>query len=114
MMKSNKAGLNPSEVTVVSGLSDIVPDAIVSRTLVKNKAGTVTFFAFAAGQELSKHSAPFDALVHITDGQAVIVIDDTEYSVGAGELILMPANIPHAVRADNDFKMMLTLLKEAE
>ena len=106
-------GLTPAEATNVSGLSQVVDDAIVSRIIMKNSVGNVTLFAFSAGQELSKHSAPFDALVHLIEGQAIIVIDETEHVVEAGEMILMPANIPHAVRAEQDFKMVLIMLKDS-
>ena len=112
-MTATKKGLAPAEVTKVAQLSEVVPDSIVSRIVMKNDAGNVTFFAFSAGQELSKHSAPFDALVQVIEGQAQIIIDETEHTVAAGEAILMPADIPHAVRADEDFKMVLTMLKDA-
>ncbi len=106
-------GLAPAEATKVAELSQVVDESIVSRIIMKNGAGNVTFFAFSAGQELSKHSAPFDALVHLIEGQAIITIDEIEHTVEAGEMIVMPANIPHAVRADQDFKMILIMLKEA-
>ena len=112
-MTAKKTGLAPAEVATVAQLSEAVPDSIVSRIVMKNDAGNVTFFAFSAGQELSKHSAPFDALVQVIEGRAQIIIDETEHTVEAGEMILMPADIPHAVRADADFKMLLTMLKDA-
>lgn len=86
-------------------------NAIVSRTLIKADAGTVTLFAFDKGQELSEHTAPFDALVHVLDGEAEIRINQDTYSVGAGELLIMPANEPHALRAGQAFKMLLTMIK---
>ena len=112
-MATNKTGLAPAEVTQVPQLCEVAEDSIVSRIVMKNGAGNVTFFAFSAGQELSKHSAPFDALIQIVSGTAQVIIDETEYTVETGEMILMPANIPHAVRADHDFKMILTMLKDA-
>ena len=86
-------------------------DAVVSRTLVKTDAGTVTLFAFGKGQELSEHTTPFDALVHVLDGEAKIRINQDTYSVGEGELLIMPANEPHALGAIEPFKMLLTMIK---
>ena len=86
-------------------------DAVVSRTLIKTDAGTVTLFAFDKGQELSEHTTPFDALVHVLDGEAEIRINQDTYSVGAGELLIMPANEPHALRAVKQFKMLLIMIK---
>ena len=85
--------------------------AIVSKTLIDKEPGTVTLFSFAANQGLSEHSAPFDALVQILDGKAEIRIGGTPHLVSAGEAILMPANIPHALRAQPQFKMLLTMIK---
>lgn len=86
-------------------------DAIVSRTIIKSDAGNVTLFAFAKGQELSEHTAPFDALVHILDGKAEIRINQVVHAVNAGELLIMPANEPHALKAIQPFKMLLTMIK---
>ena len=86
-------------------------DAVVSRTLTKSDAGTVTLFAFDKGQELSEHTAPFDALVHVLDGEAEVRINQDAYSVREGELLIMPANEPHALRAVESFKMLLTMIK---
>jgi len=86
-------------------------DAVVSRTLIKSAAGTVTVFAFDAGQELSEHTAPFDALVYVLDGEAEVRINQDVHSVKTGELITMPANEPHALRAVQPFKMLLTMIK---
>jgi quercetin dioxygenase-like cupin family protein len=86
-------------------------DAIVSRTLIKSDAGNVTLFAFAVGQELSEHTAPFDALVHVLDGMAEIRINQEVHVVNAGELLIMPANEPHALKAVEPFKMLLTMIK---
>ncbi len=85
--------------------------AVVSRTLINQKTGTVTLFAFDAGQELSEHTAPYDALVQVLDGETEIVIADLHYQLGAGDLIIMPANDPHAVKALTKFKMMLTMIR---
>ena len=85
--------------------------AVVSKTLVDRKIGTITLFAFAAGQGLSEHTAPFDAVVQIIDGEARITISGTDYTVGSGEMIIMPANQPHSLHADVAFKMMLVMIR---
>jgi len=87
------------------------PDAVVSKTVLNKKTGTVTLFSFDKGQGLSEHTAPFDALVQIVDGNAVIIIDKKEYELKAGEFIVMPASIPHALQARESFKMLLTMIK---
>jgi len=86
--------------------------SIVSRTIIDRKAGTVTLFAFDAGQKLSEHSTPYDALVHIVDGEAVITIGGTPQTVAAGSMLIMPADVPHAVAAEKRFKMVLTMVRE--
>jgi len=95
-------------------LADLVeyqPGAIVSREILKTKTGSVTLFAFDAGQGLSEHTAPFDALVQVLDGEAEISIAGKRHRVRAGETILMPAQKPHALKAVSRFKMMLTMLR---
>lgn len=89
----------------------IQEDAVVSRTLIKSDAGTVTLFAFDQNQELSEHTAPFDALVHVLEGVVEIRIAQEIYRVAKGELLTMPANIPHALKAIEPFKMILTMIK---
>jgi quercetin dioxygenase-like cupin family protein len=86
-------------------------DAVVSRTLINQKTGTVTLFAFDAGQELSEHTAPYDALVQVLDGETEISIAGQPYHLKAGDAIIMPANDPHAVKASTKFKMMLTMIR---
>ncbi len=85
--------------------------SIVSRQITKAEAGNVTLFAFDAGQELSEHTAPFDALVHVIEGQAEIYISGQPFKVGANEAIIMPADQPHAVKAPQRFKMLLTMIR---
>lgn len=85
--------------------------AVVSRTLVNQKTGTVTLFAFDAGQELSEHTAPYDALVEVLDGETVITIAGWPFDLKAGEVIIMPAHQPHAVQAVTKFKMVLTMIR---
>lgn len=85
--------------------------AVVSRTLVNQKTGTVTLFAFDAGQELSEHTTPYAALVQVLDGEAEITISGKPFRLKAGDLIIMPANDPHALKAMTKFKMMLTMIR---
>jgi quercetin dioxygenase-like cupin family protein len=85
--------------------------AVVSRTLLKRGGGTVTLFAFDEGQSLSEHTAPFDAIAHVLEGEAVITIAGTPLTVRGGEMVLMPAGQPHAVHAPARFKMVLTMLR---
>jgi len=85
--------------------------AVVSRALVSKPAGTVTLFAFDTGEGLSEHTAPYDALVHVLEGEAEVSIAAQEHLVKAGCVILMPANVPHALRAPMPFKMMLTMIR---
>jgi quercetin dioxygenase-like cupin family protein len=85
--------------------------AVVSRTLVNKKTGTVTLFAFDAGEGLSEHTAPFDALVYLLDGEAEVTISGKSHHLKTGEMILMPAGEPHALKAAQQFKMMLTMIK---
>jgi quercetin dioxygenase-like cupin family protein len=85
--------------------------SVVSRTLMKKEAGTVTLFAFAAGEGLSEHTAPYDAMVHVLDGAAEVTISGETVTVGQGEMVIMPANEPHALKAAVPFKMMLIMLR---
>jgi quercetin dioxygenase-like cupin family protein len=85
--------------------------SVVSRTLKKNEGGTVTLFSFDTGQGLSEHSAPFDAIVQILDGEAELTIGGKTITAVAGEMVIMPANIPHALEAKKRFKMMLIMVK---
>ena len=92
-------------------VADYQEGAIVSRTIIDKKTGTVTFFAFDQGQGLSEHTAPFDALVHLLDGEAEITISGKTHRLSAGEMIIMPANEPHALKAQKRFKMILTMIR---
>ena len=85
--------------------------SVVSREIINKKVGTVTLFAFDEGQGLSEHTAPFDALVHLLDGEAEITISGKSYPLRQGEMIIMPAHEPHALRAIKKFKMILTLIR---
>jgi quercetin dioxygenase-like cupin family protein len=85
--------------------------SVVSKTLLDKKAGTLTLFSFDAGQGLSEHTAPFDASVEILDGEAVITIGGQEVPARAGDLVIMPANVPHSLRAQKRFKMLLIMIR---
>ncbi len=85
--------------------------SIVSRQLIKSQAGNITLFAFDEGEGLSEHSAPYDAFVQVLEGKAEITIGGKPYRVAEGEYIIMPANIPHAVKANGRFKMMLVMIR---
>jgi quercetin dioxygenase-like cupin family protein len=86
--------------------------AIVSREVISQKTGTVTVFAFDEGQQLSEHTAPFDAMVICLDGEAVVTIDNRPHPLKAHETIIMPAGIPHALRAETKLKMLLVMIKK--
>jgi quercetin dioxygenase-like cupin family protein len=108
MAKSTKIEARP---VWLAELVEYQGGAIVSREVLKKKTGTVTLFAFAAGQGLSEHTAPFDALVQVLDGEAEITIAGKRHRLRAGELILMPANQPHSLKAARRFKMLLTMIR---
>ena len=103
--------LPSGQIADLASLVEYAPHSIVSRQLVKNDAGTITLFAFDQGQSLSEHSTPFDALVQVIDGQAEMMIGGKSFLVKVGQLIIMPAEVPHAVRAPQRFKMLLTMLR---
>ncbi|MCE5305631.1 MAG: cupin domain-containing protein [Chloroherpetonaceae bacterium] len=95
----------------IKNLVEYQDGTVVSRTIINKSAGTVTLFAFDKGESLSEHTAPFDALVIVLDGEAEIIISGQHNTVSEGEMIIMPANNPHAVFAKNKFKMCLTMIK---
>ncbi len=99
------------EVMKVSDMVEYQDGTIVSRILIDKGTGTVTMFAFAKDQGLSEHTAPFDAMVHIIDGEAEIIISGKKYNVKNGEMIIMPANEPHGLNATGRFKMILTMIR---
>jgi len=100
-----------SQVLPIADLIAYQEGAVVSRQIVKAEAGNVTLFAFDLGQELSEHTAPFDALVHVLDGEVEVRISGKPHTVKAGEAIVMPANEPHALKALSRFKMLLTMIR---
>ncbi|MBI5510584.1 MAG: cupin domain-containing protein [Deltaproteobacteria bacterium] len=114
MSKTDKkeAGEVPAaQALAVAALVDYGPGAVVSRTLSKGSAGTLTVFAFDEGQGLSEHSAPFDAYVQVLEGSVLLTIGGQKVAAKPGELVLMPANVPHGLHAGTKMKMLLTMLK---
>ena len=101
----------PAQAVKANPLVDYQPGSIVSREIIKRNTGKVTLFAFDAEEGLSEHTSPFDALVQILEGEAEITIAGKPNRVGEGELILMPANQPHALKALKRFKMILTMIR---
>jgi quercetin dioxygenase-like cupin family protein len=99
------------QATRLIDLADYQEGSIVSRTIIEKKTGTITFFAFDKGQGLSEHTAPFDALVYLLDGEAEVVISGKPFRLKEGEMLIMPANDPHALRAITRFKMILTMIR---
>jgi quercetin dioxygenase-like cupin family protein len=110
-MNAPAKGLPPAEATALAALVNYQDGSVVSRALLAKPAGTITLFAFDDGQLLSEHTAPFDALVHIVEGEAEITISGKPVRAAAGDLVLMPANQPHALRALTRFKMLLTMIR---
>ncbi len=100
-----------SQVLNLEGLVDYQDGAVVSRTIVKKSTGTVTLFAFDAGQTLSEHTAPFDALVQILDGKGEFTIEGQPFDLSVGQILIMPADKPHSVAASERFKMLLTMIR---
>ncbi|MDA3943638.1 MAG: cupin domain-containing protein [Bacteroidetes bacterium] len=92
-------------------LTQTAPNAIVSKQIIKNEKGNITLFAFDQNEGLSEHTAPFDALVMIIEGEAMVSIGGENYHLAAGESIIMPANVPHALKAEKAFKMILVMIK---
>jgi len=111
-MKNSRKLLETSKSFELKKLIEYSKDSIVSRTIAESKAGSLTVFAFDGGQGLSEHSAPFDAIVQVIDGNGELIIGGSPVKVSAGQIIIMPANVPHAVRAVRKFKMLLTMIKK--
>ncbi len=101
-----------SEVFSYNKMIDYAIGSVVSRQIIQRKAGNVTLFSFDKAQKLSEHTAPFDALIQIIDGEAEVLINSVPFYLKAGESIIMPANVPHAVNAKERFKMVLTMIKD--
>ncbi|TVQ90701.1 MAG: cupin domain-containing protein [Bacteroidetes bacterium] len=104
---------NFNHSTIINFKKDIeyASNSVVSKRVLEQKTGNITLFSFDKGQKLSEHSAPFDAMVQVAEGQVEITIDKKPYILKEGETIIMPANIPHALLAVEKFKMLLTMIK---
>jgi quercetin dioxygenase-like cupin family protein len=114
MVKNKKSESNTSLMAQAVALADLIAyqeGSVVSRTIIDKKAGTVTLFAFDEDEGLSEHTAPYDALVYIIDGEADIIISGKPVRVKQGEMTIMPANAPHALKAVTRFKMLLVMVR---
>ena len=111
-MADPQRGLETEQVVSLRELVGYQPGTVVSRMLVFKRTGTITLFAFDEGEGLSEHTAPYDAIVTVLEGTARVTIRDQEFALGEGELIIMPANVPHAVYATSRFKMELVMIHE--
>lgn len=109
-MSSDTSGLIGRALDL-AGLVDYQQGSVVSRTIMEKSVGTVTLFSFDQGQGLSEHTAPYDALVYLVDGEAEITIAGEAHAVRRGQFIIMPANRPHALRATQRFKMLLVMIR---
>jgi quercetin dioxygenase-like cupin family protein len=112
--KEKKNGVLNACLGIAKKLTELVEysqDSIVSKTILDKSAGTITLFAFDKGQKLSEHTAPYDAVVQVLDGCGQLTIDGQDKQVSSGEIIIMPANVPHAVTAQEKFKMLLTMIR---
>jgi quercetin dioxygenase-like cupin family protein len=104
----------PASKGIAISMADAVgyaDDAVISKTLLDKPTGTLTLFSFDAGQGLSEHTSPYDATVQILEGAAAITIDGKTQHVTAGNLVIMPANVPHALKAEERFKMLLIMIR---
>ncbi|MBJ6802172.1 cupin domain-containing protein [Geomonas propionica] len=108
---AEKKGVALGEAINLVNLAGYADGAVVSRTVIDKPVGTVTAFSFDAGEGLSEHTAPYDAFVQVLDGEAEVNINGVAHTVAAGEIIIMPANIPHSLRAVQRFKMLLVMIR---
>ena len=108
-MKENQAAKGTA--IDLAGHIDYADGSVVSKTLLDKKTGTLTLFSFDAGQGLSEHTSPYDATVHILDGEANFMIGGKTVKCGKGQLVIMPAGVPHAVKANQRFKMLLIMIR---
>jgi len=102
-----------AKVLEVKDLVQYQSGSVVSRQLIKKEVGNVTLFAFDEGEGLSEHTAPYDALVYVYDGEAEVTISGTAFTVSKGQLVIMPADQPHALKAKKSFKMMLVMIRSS-
>ncbi|MEN6428690.1 MAG: cupin domain-containing protein [Phycisphaerales bacterium] len=112
--KRTRVGVLEACVARPQSLDDLIEyaaDSIVSKTIIDKPVGTITLFAFDAGQKLSEHTAPYDAVVQVIDGRGRLTIGGEPAAVSAGQIVIMPGNVPHSVAADERFKMLLTMIR---
>ncbi len=109
--KNLKGGIPAAEALQLAGLVEYADGAVVSRTIKKSDKGTLTVFAFDEGEGLSTHSAPYDAYVQILDGEVEITVGEKKVMPGAGDIVMMPADIPHGLHAVTQFKMLLIMIR---
>lgn len=107
-----RSGVEPAKKQSLSSLVSYEAGSVVSRTIINRGAGTVTLFAFDEGEGLSEHTAAYDALLYILEGQASVTVSGVSNEMAAGEAIVLPAGKPHAIRATARFKMLLTMIRE--
>jgi quercetin dioxygenase-like cupin family protein len=108
---AEEKSVDKAVVANIGGLVEYQNGSVVSRTIIDKKTGTITVFAFDAGQGLSEHVAPYDALIEVLDGEAEVIISGKSYQLGPGQMIILPAKKPHALRATRKFKMILTMIR---
>lgn len=111
-MTTTLGSIAPAEAAALATLVSPSPGAIVSRTLARTSGGSLTLFAFDAGQSLSEHTSPFDAWVQVVDGALELTIGGAQVRASAGELALMPAGVPHGLRASRPTTMLLVMLRD--
>ncbi len=104
--------MKKSEIFSLSKVVKYQNDSIISRILIDKKSGSVTLFAFDKDQSLSEHTSPYDALAHVIDGKVEVTISDKSFILEKGDIIIMPAEIPHAVKAIDQFKMLLIMIRD--
>jgi quercetin dioxygenase-like cupin family protein len=112
MSSTRRGGLAPGRKERLASLVNYQQGSVVSRTIINRRTGTVTLFAFDKGESLSEHTTPFDALLHVLEGQAQVTVEGKESVVNVSEAIVLPAGKPHSVRAMVRFKMLLTMIRE--
>lgn len=111
-MKHTQSGEIKATILSLVDMVEYQDGSVVSREIVSSKKGSITMFAFDKGQGLSEHTAPFDATVYVLEGDAKIMISGEEYNLKTGEMIIMPSNEPHALKAEERFKMLLIMIRD--
>jgi len=112
-----RGSMNASPINKPAALADLVDyqaGSVVSQALMKARTGTVTVFAFDAGEGLSEHAAPFDALLFVVEGRATVRVESEDHAMSGGDIVLLPTGIPHAVQAVERFKMLLIMIRDGE